>query len=187
MIKSQLQGKLLSPRLCSPVCLLFYKHIPAVMEHLPSLKLTLISHIQTHSMSGRQRGLQQWSPIAIVEWGILYAYYIFKSSPASLVSSYRFYARTKYPQGQCTARTSDICISSETCVWETTAATNNSSKQRLTSTMSSHSQMATAHPQSVHTASDAYCMQKLTHRCCFSKSKSSSFSYNDNSLVTTYL
>jgi len=134
---------------CVLPCVLFYKHIPAVMEHLPSLKLTLPSYIQTHGRSGQQ----QWSAIAFVWWGILYAYYVFKSSPASLVSSYcigSMHAQNalmvNLQHGPLTTDLRVICISSENSVWETTAATNNSSKLRLTATTSSQPQMASPRP-----------------------------------------
>lgn len=47
------------------------------MEHLPPLKLTLLSYIQTHSGSARQRGLLQWSHICIVWWSTVDAYHVF--------------------------------------------------------------------------------------------------------------
>lgn len=53
-LKSVINSKKVTRAECSVLPhVLFYKHLPAVIEHLPPLKLPLLSWIQTHSGSER--------------------------------------------------------------------------------------------------------------------------------------
>lgn len=162
----------------------FYKHIPAVMEHLPPLKLTLLSYIQTHSGSARQRGLLQWSHICIVWWSTVDAYHVF--NPALHLT----FSHTVSLHAQDILKVKVQCdhnwppviyVCTLICVWETTAATSNSSMlPYLTVTMSSQPQMscprATHSPFTQHLMHIAYKNELSGARLSFQENKGDIYS-----------
>ncbi len=154
------------------------------MEHLPPLKLTLLSYIQTHSGRARQRGLLQWSHICIVWWSTVDAYHVF--NPALHLT----FSHTVSLHAQDILKVKVQCdhnwppviyVCSLICVWETTAATSNSSMlPYLTVTMSSQPQMAcpraTHSPFTQHLMHIAYKNELSGARLSFQENKGNIYS-----------